>query len=111
MSSFFPSIMKSIKSAFWIESSIWSLISFSNVWPFSLVRPAVSTSQKLGGPVWWLFIWKTFSMMLSLVVPEMSDVMALRLPINALKSVDFPTFGRPMMVTVGSILFKWDSRQ
>ncbi|MBA7583660.1 GTPase Der [subsurface metagenome] len=37
---------------------------------------------------------------LSRVTPSISSTMALRVSVNLLKSVDFPTFGRPTMATI-----------
>jgi hypothetical protein len=56
--------------------------------------PAVSTKVKAVSPRWMV------SSTASRVVPAMGETMARSSPSSALSSVDFPTFGRPMMATL-----------
>ena len=48
--------------------------------------------------------------MRSRVMPGSSPTMERRSPVMRLKSVDFPTLGRPTITTVGSVRALYDSK-
>ena len=90
---FCTSTTKRIRSASSVARATCLRISSSKISSELTTQPPVSTSENSRVPHSHLPYWR------SRVVPASSLTMAWRVPVSRLKSVDFPTLGRPTMAT------------
>src|SRR3982750_1944051 len=99
------SIRNSAASASRTAASVCCRIRPGSVWASSSSKPAVSISRKSSPSSF------ASPSRRSRVTPGRSSTSATRLPTSRLNSVDLPTFGRPMIATVGRGMERATSRR